>query len=750
MKWNKFCQWCKKQLLRLKKPFLIVGCVWLVSCITGFVLNCLFTYGFKLRLDINLLVDGKTYLYAFLLSVVALTVVLAYYYKHYWLKNSKKIIQGDERDNDVNANLEAAHFQTNEEVDANYKKIKYMELKESNLVGIPIRAVERKGNFEIHFAKNAHTMIIGTTGSGKTTTFINPTIQILSQSGAKPSMLISDPKGELYTLHAKSLADKGYTVKVLDLRNPYNSVRWNPLERPFLNYQRMLHLEDEVKADEERGGYVFEGELYNDPEALQSALQVKKQWLFDQVYEDLHDMITVLCPITNKNEPIWESGAKNFILAIAIAMLEDSANPELGMTKEKYNFYNLMKIATNTEDDCAELMRYFQGRGPLSKALSLSKQVLDSADKTRGSYLSTMFDKLNIFADLSLCSLTSANEITFSDMAEKPIALFLQIPDEKETRHTLAAMVLLQAYKELVAKANTYPDLSLPRSVYFLMDEFGNLPPIHKMEQMVTVGRSRNLWLCLVIQSYAQLAKVYDEKVADIIKSNCNIQMFIGTSDYKTVEEFSKRCGNFSVITRNVGYNTVKADDINSNASIKERPLIYPSELSQLNRPGDMGNTIVTVFGYQPIRSKFTPSYAATAYTLEKTKQCLGIGRYFDEEKIFYDMKKRNESVVPRRRPMGGKRASEAVIQQNINMALDKLKADAERLITNEILSEKKQIELLQAIDRHCFRQAQSIVEEATRYAAAQNFDHLIAGLDTLSRNLSQMSRITNEFQQKN
>src|SRR5699024_9517125 len=112
-------------------------------------------------------------------------------------------------------------------------------------------------------------------------------------------------------------------------------------------YQRMLHIDEEVTADEERGGWVFEGELYNDPEELQSALQVKKQWLFDQVYEDLHDMITVLCPITNKNEPIWESGAKNFILAIAIAMLEDSANPALGMTQEKYNFYNLMKIATN-------------------------------------------------------------------------------------------------------------------------------------------------------------------------------------------------------------------------------------------------------------------------------------------------------------------------------------------------------------------------------------------------------------------
>ena len=163
MKWNKLRIWCKERLLRLKKPFIIVGCVWFVACIAGFFFNCLFTYHFKFRLDINLLVDGKTYLYALLLSAIALTVALAYYYKHYWLKNSKKIIQGDERDNDVTANLEQAHFQTDGEVDKNYAKISYAELPKTNLVGIPIRAVERKGDYEIHFAKNAHTMIIGTT-----------------------------------------------------------------------------------------------------------------------------------------------------------------------------------------------------------------------------------------------------------------------------------------------------------------------------------------------------------------------------------------------------------------------------------------------------------------------------------------------------------------------------------------------------------------------------------------------------------
>lgn len=738
MKWNK----------RLIKILIISGSVIFASFLAGFFLNCLFSNNFKFRLDVRLLFSGKTYLYAFLLIVAALLVWLSYYYKHYWLKNSKKIIQGDERDNDVAANLEAARFQTEKEIDRNYERAEYIELANRKIAGIPVKAVERNGKYEIHFAKNAHTMIIGTTGSGKTTSFINPVVQILSQSAAKPSMLISDPKGELYSLHAKSLQEKGYMVKVLDLRNPFHSVRWNPLERPFKMYQRMLHLDDEVTADEENGCYVWNGNSYYKPDELQAALQVEKQHLYDEVYEDLHDMITVLCPITNKNEPIWESGAKNFILAIAIAMLEDSANPELGMTQDKYNFYNLTKIATNTENDCDELMKYFQERGPLSKSLQLSKQVLDSADKTRGSYLSTMFDKLNLFSDLSLCGLTSENEIVFADMAEKPIALFLQVPDEKETRHVLAAMVMLQAYKELVAKANTYPELSLPRSVYFLMDEFGNMPPVHKMEQMITVGRSRNIWLCLVIQSYAQLAKVYDDKVAEIIKSNCNIQAFIGTSDQKTIEEFSKRCGNFSVITRNVGYNTVKADDINSNASIKERPLIYPSELAQLNRPGNMGNAIVTVFGYQPIRSKYTPSYECRAYTLEKTEQRLGQGRYFDEAAVFYDMKRRNGIVVPPKRPPVKLRGG-MNLQSQLGSAVEALKEQAERTITSELLEESKQIELLNLIDRHCFKQAQTVVDEVAGRAVTMGLENIAEKLETLSKRLNNLSEIYGEPRQR-
>ena len=677
------------------KKVIVLALIFVVCLGFGYFLNMFISNGFKpvFTFSTQLLFNTKTLLYTGELFAIC-AVIMAYAWYKGIGKNPKKIMQAKEKDKDIYTGLEQAHFQTEKEMLSNFKKVEYTKLPNTDIEGIPVKAEETRKGYEITFAKPAHTLIIGTTGSGKTTTFINPTVQILANTQNRPSMLISDPKGELFALHSKSLIKRGYEVKVLDLRNPYCSIRWNPLERPYEMYQEMLALDDKVKLNEEEGYYIFEDKIYYDEEEKNAAVQVRKQDIFDEVYEDLNDICSVLCPVTNKSEPIWESGSKNFILAICLAMLEDSEKPELGMTKEKFNFYNIMKIATNTQNDCEDLMEYFKNRSPISKCVSLSKQVLDASDKTRGSYLSTIFDKLSMFSDMSICSLTSANEIDFGSLANKPTALFLQIPDEKETRHTLAAMVILQAYKSLVAKANTYPDLALPRSVYFLMDEFGNLPKVHKLEQMITVGRSRRIWLALVVQSYAQLAKVYDEKSADIIKSNCNIQVFIGTTDLKTIEEFSKKCGNYSLIQRNVSFSSSN-DNVGSSVSVKERPLIYPTELQQLNNPNDMGNAIVNVFGFPPIKSKYTPSYKCRYFVLEKTNQLLSEGKYFNEEKVFYDMLERNKKQFPKKKDED---------KSDIKPFIMSFKISIEKFDIEEYGAFDTKLEILNKIDENDFK----------------------------------------------
>lgn len=703
---------------KASKMFLILLIVFWISYLLGLVLSCLVHKGFEPRYLISRETMGFTALFL-LLSLVA---VLLYAYNHWWIFRSKKIMEGKDNDLHFSANLEESRFQSEEEMNKNYETYDFEEFKDREVTGAIIKAKKEDGKLKVVFAKPAHTLVIGTTGSGKTATFVNPSIQILSELKNHPSMLISDPKGELYQSNAKALRNKGYEVKVLDLRNPYNSVRWNPLERPYLLHQRAMGLEKEIAPDEEQGCYFFEGNQYWSKEEVDCAIQVRRQQLNDQVYEDLNDICAVLCPVTNKEEPMWESGAQHLILAIALAMLEDSDDPKLGMTKEKYNFYSIMKVATSTEDECKELIDYFHNRSPLSKAASLSKQVMDSSEKTRGSYLSSTFDKISMFSDLSLCALTSSNEIEFGSMGEKPIALFLQIPDEKETRHTLASMVILQAYKELVNKANSYPSLSLPRPVYFLLDEFGNLPKIHKLEQMVTVGRSRNIWLDLVIQSYSQLSKVYDEKSADIIKSNCNIQVWIGSTDLKSAEEFSKRCGNYSIVQRSVGYQSAKADDISSNSTVKERPLIYPSELQTLNNPRDMGHAIVTVFGYQPIRSTFTPCFQVPQFDMEKIDQKLEKGRFFDEKNAYYDMKNRNRIVMENR---GKKISAVSNLSKNSNeqyrskLILEQILKKAEDG-TDGILDDGDSASLADAIQRHDTKGSVALIEKAEKKAKSK------------------------------
>lgn len=696
-----------------------------VSYLSAFSIACVI----QKRFDFRYLFVKETLLIFLLLFLACGLGGLVYYYRHYWLLNGKNLMKGKAGDLHFEGNLESAHFQSDAEMEKNYETLDWDELPDREMVGTPIKAIEKDGHLKITFAKPAHSLVIGTTGSGKTSTFVSPCIQILSRLKNHPSLFISDPKGELYATHSQVLKDQGYEVKVLDLRNPYGSVRWNPLERSYLLYQRAIHLSDEAEEDQEKGCYLFDGKEYWSKEERDSAVQVKKQELLDSVYEDLNDICTVLCPITNRQEPMWESGAKNFILSIALAMLEDSADPRLGMTKEKYNFYSMMKVATTTDNDCQDLIEYFRHRSPLSKAVSLSRQVMDTSDKTRGSYLSSAFDKISMFADQSLCALTSENEIEFGSMGKKPIALFLQIPDEKETRHTLASMVILQAYKELVHEANQSPNLTLARPVYFLLDEFGNLPKIHKLEQMITVGRSRNIWLNLIVQSYSQLAKTYDEKSADIIQSNCNIQVFIGTTDLKTIEDFSKRCGNYSIVQRSVGFASQKAEEISSNSSVKERPLIYPSELQTLNKPGDMGHAIVTVFGYPPIKSTFTPCFLARQYQLGHAEKKEGEGRYFDEEKAFYDMKKRNAIVndseeQPTKDP--DKTRKEILRANLIAEQIAKIAEEG----TKGILSDQEQDEMIHSIKEGDGKSALALLGMAKKRAEEKKDDYCLSRIE--------------------
>ena len=577
-------------------------------------------------------------------------------------------IFGKSRDGNVvqDSVLENSRFLTDKERDSYFPPATYETLKDVKKDGVPVRAVmDSKGKLEVNFLNGVHSLVIGSTGSGKTTTFINPMIQILAATNCGSSMIMTDPKGELFSLHSQFLKDRGYDVLLLDLRDTYSSSRWNPLGSIWDMYQEYFHTGEGIVAHRDSmadypdlkqpDGAANEGDVwvewngkaYADPTHCQDDITVAKQRIYDEMYEDLNDLISVICPIENDKDPLWEKGARSIIMAVCLAMLEDSEDPRLGMTKDKFNFFNINKALTNSENEFKALKEYFEGRNDLSQAVSLSRQVLSAADQTMSSYMSITFDKLNMFNDRGLCGLTSATDINPAQFAEKPTALFIKIPDEKDTRHGLAAVFILCIYKALIKVASAREDLSLPRNVYFILDEFGNMPKIGKFDKMITVGRSRKIWFNMVVQSYSQLNNVYGEQVADIVKSNCGMKMFIGSNDIGTCKEFSELCGNMTVRTSSTSSSLgSKEGDMSVSMQMQTRPLIYPSELQKLNNKVSTGNAIIVTFGNYPLKTKYTPSYQCPFYKTGQMSLDEIRNQVFRADKIYYDLAARNHIVL--------------------------------------------------------------------------------------------------------
>lgn len=88
--------------------------------------------------------------------------------------------------------------------------------------------------------------------------------------------------------------------------------------------------------------------------------------------------------------------------------------------------------------------------------------------------------------------------------------------------------------------------------------------------------------------------------------ANRNVKIFIGSDDPDTRREFSELCGQKKI--KNFSVNTSAEVNASSNTGASNQPLITVGMLERLN--GDeKGDAIVSVRGYEPIWTKFTPSY---------------------------------------------------------------------------------------------------------------------------------------------
>lgn len=396
-----------------------------------------------------------------------------------------------------------------------------------------------------------HALIMGASGSGKTQMLMFPLIKILARHGE--SLIVTDPKGELYEECGKMLQEKGYKVILLNFRDPKEGAAWNPFSYPYRIYK--------------------EGNI-------------------DKANELLQDLASnILIDPNNKAEPFWEQTASNFFTGLALGLFDDAPEEEVNI-----NSINMMaEVGEDRIGSSTFIKEYFKSKGELSPAYIAAASCVNAPNETRGGIMSTFRTKTRIFSSQeSLSEMLSYSDFDIRDIGKEKTAVFLKVHDEKTTYHALATIFVKQAYEALIAVAQTCPNLKLPYRTNFILDEFANMPPIRDIGTMITASRSRNIRFSFAIQNFSQLNQVYGKDVAETIKGNCGNFVYIMSTELAALEEISKLLGD---------QKPPKTEKDKPAPPI--RPLFTVSDLQALKE----NEVIFNRFRSMPYKTKLTPNW---------------------------------------------------------------------------------------------------------------------------------------------
>lgn len=345
-----------------------------------------------------------------------------------------------------------------------------------------------------------HSLVIGQSGSGKTSALVDPQVYSLCKHGE--SMIITDPKGEIYRRHANRLKANGYKIVVINFRNPREGNAWNPLTVPYRMY---------------------------------------KQGKIDKAQELLEDISqNIFISPKNANDPFWESSSSAYFSGLGIGLFEDAKENEVSISSIEY-----MSTCGEEKNGISTFAKdYFTLKGESSSAYKYAKATITAPNDTKSSILSVFTDKIKNFASRpELSEMLSYSDFNMEDIGKEKTAVFLIVHDEKTTYHSLATIFIKQLYEVLIDVAHKNPKGELKYRTNFILDEFANMPELKDVTSMVTAARSRKIRFTFIIQNFAQLDETYGDKKAETIRSNCGNTIYLLTNELSALEEISKLCG---------------------------------------------------------------------------------------------------------------------------------------------------------------------------------------------------------------
>ena len=380
---------------------------------------------------------------------------------------------------------------------------------------------------------NGNLAVYGSSGSMKTRSFCMN--RILQAAVRGESLIISDPKSELYEKSSEYLRDQGYCVKVFNLVNPENSDSWNCLS------------------------------------------EVEGQELMAQLFVD----VIIKNTINNgKGDHFWDSCEMNLLKALVLYVDQSYAEQNRNIGE----VYRLLTLSG--ESDLDSLFENLPPTHPAKAPYSLYKQA---SDTVRSGVIIGLGSRLQVFQSELIKKITTRDEIDLELPGQERCAYFLVTSDQDSTFDFLASLFLSFCFIKLVRYADKNCEGGkLPVPVHVLGEELTACGTIPALSRRLSVIRSRNISMSCVFQNLAGLQNRYPLNLWQEILGNCDAQLFLGCTDELTAEFISSRTGlaSVSVSSKSKQLGTWRISnytpEYRETSGVGKRPVLTPDEVLRL------------------------------------------------------------------------------------------------------------------------------------------------------------------------
>jgi len=283
-------------------------------------------------------------------------------------------------------------------------------------------------------------------------------------------------------------------------------------------------------------------------------------------------------------DPFWDTAASMLLLALIFYLKYEAPENEqnFDMVMELIRAGEVKEDNDKYQSILDELFNRLEMENRDHIALKYYRNYHSGSAKTLKSIQITLASRLEKFNLTDLAKLTMVDELNLSEIGEKKIALFALISDNDTSFNFLISVLYTQLFQKLFQTADYRYGGNLPMHVHFVMDEFANIALPDDFDKILSVMRSRNISVSIIIQNLAQLKALFEKQWESIV-GNCDEFLYLGGNEQSTHEYVTKLLGRETIDTNSFGRTWGAKGSYTTNYQLSGRELLTPDEVRMLD-----------------------------------------------------------------------------------------------------------------------------------------------------------------------